>query len=145
MRRIVLALSLSLTAGCAGGYKASYVKGAVTKQLATESYDVYSEVFNEKLDECDPANNDSVATKTELDECLGKFFDNEDHGKIEVAVKAYHVAAQAHTKAMTAVDGSDEERKAAPGKVLEAALELLSLFPEGEKLVTKLKSLTGAK
>ncbi len=145
MRRIVLALSLSLTAGCAGGYKSSYVAGAVTKQLTTESYDIYSEGFNEKLDECDPANNDSVATKTELDKCLGKFFDNDGHGKIETAVKAYHAAAKVHTEVMIAVDSTDEDRKAATQKVLEAAMELLSLFPEGEKLVNKLKSLTGAK
>ena len=143
MRRIALALSLTFASGCAGSYKASYVTGAVTKQFATESYDIYSGEFNEKLEECDPANNDSVTTKKELDECMGKFYAKPAHEKIETAAKGYHAAAKIHTEVMIAVDGTPEERKEATKKVLEAAMELLSLFPEGEKLVKKLKKLTG--
>ena len=143
MRRIALALSLTFTAGCAGSYKASYVTGAVTKQFSTESYGVYSEEFNKKLDGCDPANNDSVTTKTELDECMGKGYAKPTHEKIETAVKVYYEAAKIHTEVMIAVDGTPEERKAATKRLLESAMALLSLFPEGEKLVKKLEKLTG--
>lgn len=143
MRRIALALSLTLTAGCAGGYKASYVTGAVTKQFATESYDVYSEQFNTKLDECNPETNESVTTKTELDECMGPSYEKATHDKIETAVKAYHEAAKIHTEAMIAVDGSAEERKAATKNVLVSAIALLELFPKGAELAKKLKKLTG--
>lgn len=145
MRSIALAFSLITATGCAGSYKASYVTGAVTKQFATESYAVYSEEFNKKLDECDPANNESVTTKTELDECMGKFYAKPTHEKIELAVKVYHEEAKIHTQVMIAVDATPEERKEATRKVLESAFNLLSLFPEGESLVNKLKKLTGAK
>ncbi|KKK97546.1 hypothetical protein LCGC14_2651660 [marine sediment metagenome] len=145
MRRLVFALSLTLSAGCASGYKISYVAGAVTKQFATESYDVYSEQFNKKLDECDPANNDTVTTKSSLDECMGKYYAKPAHEKIETAVKTYHEAAKIHTQSMIAVDADPEERKDATRKILDAAIDLLSLFPDGEKLVKKFKKLTGAK
>jgi hypothetical protein len=144
-RTAPLVLSLLFTVGCAGSYKASYVTGAVTKQLTTESHDIYSKEFNEKLDECDPNNNSSVTTKTELDECQGKFFDKADHDKIEVAVKVYYEAAKIHSESMVLVEGSAEERKAATQKILESAMALLSLFPDGENLVKKLKKLTGAR
>jgi len=143
MRRNALALSLLLTAGCAGGFKVSYVTGAVTKQFTTESHDIYSESFNEKLTECSPQNNDSITTKTELDECMGRGYAKPDHDKIEVAVKVYHAAAKVHSNTMIAVDGSADERSAATKGILEAAMALLSMFPEGEKLVAKLKKLTG--
>ncbi len=143
MRRIVLALSLTLVSGCAGSYKASYVAGAVTKQFATESYDVYSGFFNEKLNECSPANNESVTTKAELDECMGKFYAKPAHEKIETAVKAYYEAAKIHSDIMVSVDSTPEERKEATKRVLESAMNLLSLFPDGEKLVNKLKKLAG--
>ena len=145
MRDKILAISLLLTLGCAGGYKASYVTGAVTKQFATESYDAYSEMFNEKLSECDPATNEKVNTKSQLDECMGEAYAKPTHEKIELAVKAYHEAAVIHTEAMKLVDGPADERSAATQKMLDAAMNLLGLFPDGEKLVKKLKKLTGAK
>ena len=143
MRSFVLAISLLFTAGCAGTYKASYVTGAVTKQFATESYGVYSGLFNAKLDECDPANNESVTTKTELDECMGPAFEKATHAQIETAVTAYHEAATIHTDLMIASDGTDEERRAATKSLFAAAAKLLALFPAGEKLVNRLESLTG--
>lgn len=145
MRRIFLAISLAFVTACAGSYKASYVVGAVTKQLATESYDIYSVELNEKVSECDHHTNESITTKTELDECMGDKYAWEMLEKIELSVRAYHEAAKIHTGVMVAVDGSAEERKAATQAVLDSAIEMLSLFPNGEKLVKKLKSMTGAK
>lgn len=145
MKSKILAVSLLFTLGCAGGYKASYVTGAVTKQFATESYDVYSKEFNKKLTECDPATNESVNSKSQLDECMGPAYAKPTHEKIETSVKAYHEAAVIHTETMIAIDGTSEERKAATEKVLKSAMTLIELFPDGEKLVKKLKQLTGAK
>lgn len=144
MRRIFLAISLAFVTACAGSYKASYVVGAVTKQLATESYAIYSEGLNEKISECDPHTNESITTKTELDECMGDQYGYETLEKIEVATNAYHEAAEIHTGIMIAADGSAEERKAATQAVLDSAMEMLSILPNGEKLVKKLKSMTGA-
>ena len=145
MRRIVFALSLVTMTGCAGGYKASYVAGAVTKQFTTESYEVYSDQFNKKLDECSPENNSAVTTKKQLDECMGDAFKKETHDKIETAANAYYEAAEIHSEAMKMVDGPEDARKEATEKILESAMELISLFPDGEKLVAKFKKLTGAK
>jgi hypothetical protein len=148
MRRTALGLSLFLFAGCATGYKASYVTGAVTKQFSTESYGIYSEQFNKKIDDCcagDSCNPESpdVITKTELDQCMGPAYEQESHGKIELAIKVYHEAAKAHSAAMQIVDGSDEERKAATNALVDSAINLLELLPDGNKLVSKLKKLTG--
>jgi hypothetical protein len=143
MQRAVLAFVIAINAGCAGGYKASYVTGAVVKQFATEAYDVYSEQFNAKLAECDPATNGSVTTQGELDECMGDEYKKETHDKIEVAAKAYHENAEIQTAAMIAVDGDPEEMRAATAAVFESAISLLQLFPEGEKLAAQLKKLSG--
>lgn len=146
MRRVFLGLSLALlTTGCAGSYKAAYVTGAVTKQLATESYDLYSEELNKKIDECDPANNEKITTKGEFDDCLGPFFKKEDHDKIEDVVESYHAAAKVHTDVLIAVDSTDEERKEATKALLNSAIEFLETLPDGDKLVAKLRKLTGTK
>jgi len=143
MRQAVLALFLSLsTASCASAYKVSYVTGAVTKEFTTENYKIYSEQFNKKLDECKPENNPNVTTKTELDKCMGKYFEHATHEKIELAVEVYYKAAEAHTGVMIATKATDEERRTAAKQVLDAAIGLISLFPNGEKLVKKLKMLT---
>lgn len=143
MHRYALAVFITINAGCAGGYKASYVTGAVVKEFATESYDAYSELFNVKLNECDPALNPTVTTQTELDECMGPAYAKETHEKIETMAKAYHEAAEIQTAAMLAVDGDPEDRRAATAAVFDSAMSLLELFPDGEKLVSKLKKLAG--
>jgi len=148
MRSTAIALSLFFLSSCATGYKASYVTGAVTKEVATESYVPYSEAFNKKIDECcaegvcNPESPD-VITKTQLDKCMGPKFEQSTHEKIEVAVKIYHEAAKAFTEAMKIPDASDEERKAATNALFESALNLLALLPEGDKRVAQLKKLTG--
>ncbi len=148
MRRTALGLSLVLSAGCAVGYKASYVTGAVTKQFSTESYGIYSEQFNKKIDECcagDSCNPESpdVITKSELDKCMGPKYENATHEKIELAIDVYYEAAKVHSSVMQIVEGSEEERKAATNALLESAISLLELLPDGDKLVSKLKKLTG--
>jgi len=145
MRRIALAVSLTVLTGCAGSYKAAYVTGAVTKQFAEESYEAYSEILNTKIDQCDPENNESVKTKSDFDECLGNGFEKEDHDKIEEGVKIYHAAAKVHTDVLIAVDATDEERKQATQNLLNSALEFLELLPNGDKLTAKLRKLTGAR
>lgn len=148
MRKAILALFLATPLGCANGYKSSYVAGAVTKQFSTESYSVYSEQFNSKIDECcanevcDPSS-PSVITKTELDECMGNAFKSSTHDEIENAVKIYYAAAQAHTAVMQIADGSDDERRVATENLINAAINLLALLPEGKELVENLKQLTG--
>lgn len=140
MRSMVL--TMILLTGCAGSYKASYVTGATTKQFATESYDIYSESFNKKVSECDPDNNESVTTKSELDQCMDGF-SSASHDKIEIAAKVYHESAKIHTAIMSSIDASPEERIAATKQVVKSAIALLELFPDGEKLASKLSKLVG--
>ncbi len=139
MRRIALAISLALITGCAGSYKASYVTGAVTKQFATESYDVYSGEFNKKLDECSPENNDAIETKRDLDKCMTPMYEKATHDKIETASNAYGDAAKIHTEVLIAVDATSEERLEATRRVLDSPIGMLSLLPDGDKLGKKLK------
>ncbi len=122
--------------------------GVVTKEVATESYVPYSEEFNKKIDECctgDVCNPESpdVITKTQLDECMGPKFEQSSHDKIEAAVQIYHEAAKAFTEVMKLPNASDEERKAATNALFDSALNLLTLLPEGDKRVARLKELTG--
>lgn len=145
MRRIVLAISLTVLASCAGSYKAAYVTGAVTKQFATESYEVYSELLNEKIEECDPENNEAIKTKSDFDNCLGPGFEKKDHDKIEEVVKVYHAAAKVHTDVLIAADATDEERKEATENLLDSAIQFLELLPNGDKLTAKLRKLTGTR
>jgi hypothetical protein len=44
---------------------------------------------------------------------------------------------------MQIVEGNEDERKAATNKLVETAIDLLELLPDGAKLVAKLKKLTG--
>ena len=74
---------------------------------------------------------------------MGAAYEQSTHEKIELAIKVYHEAAKAHSAVMEIVDGSDEERKAATNALLDSAINLLELLPEGNKLVSKLKKLTG--
>lgn len=145
MRRIILATSLILSTGCAGSYKAAYVTGAVTKEFTTTAYSEYSEQFNAQLDECDPANNEAVNSKTQLDECMGPAFEKSTHDKIVEAIALYYKAAEALTESLILVDGDPDERKAAVTALFETALELLERFPGSENLVKRLKSLAGRK
>lgn len=154
MRRTALALSILLSSGCATGYKRSYkrsyVTGAVTKQFATEAYGIYSDEFNAKIDECcaggacDPES-ENVITKAQLDECMGTGFEKITHDDIEMAIRVYHGAARTHSDVMAIAEGSNEDRKKATERLIETAIDMLGLLPEGDKLVAQIKKLTGTK
>lgn len=137
--------------GCSSaGYKTSYVMGAVTKEFSTNAYDIYSNELNQRINECCDGgvcekDSEDQITKSELDECLGNFFNKEDNDKIKTAIDAYYEAAQIHTAAMSAVDGDPGQQKDAALAVLNSAKEMLKLLPNGEKLVKDLNKLTGGK
>lgn len=146
MKRIAgLALALTLSTGCANAYKAAYVTGAVTKEFTTGAYDEYSTQFNAKLTECDPETNEEVTTKTELDECMGPAFEKKTHDKIVTAVDVYYEAAKALTAVLSSSEPGDADMKAAATAIFESAIAVLEMFPESEKLVSKLKALAGRK
>jgi len=145
MRRIAMSLSFLLLTGCAGSYKAAYVTGAVTKQFTTESYGIYSDELNKKIDECDPESNPKITTKGEFDSCLGPFFKKDDHEKIESLVESYHAAAKFHSNVLLVVDAEDDARADATRKLFESAIDFLESLPEGDELALKLRKLTGKK
>lgn len=146
MQRIgILSLGLVLSAGCANAYKASYVTGSVTKELTTQAYDQYSLEFNKQLIECDPATNGEVTTKGEFDECMTPPFAKEAHDKIVKAIDVYYEAAKALSAILASENPGEDELRAAASAIFKSAITVLEMFPEAEKLVTKLKTLTGRK
>jgi len=148
MRAFLFTISI-LASGCLDAYKASFVTGSVVKEFTTESYDAYSEVLNEKIDECcrdgvcNPESKEPIS-RLEFDLCLGDGFKKEDHDKIKKAVNAYYEAATVHSALMIASESkSKEDMRAATDAIYQAAMALLAQLPGGEGLVKKLKFLSG--
>lgn len=126
--------------GYAGAWKGTY---AGAKTLAVYVEDVHengwSEPLNARVDECEESLADD-ASLAEVDECLGEY--GEANPKVIVALEAYDAAAKVLGAALLATDPSSKDQSAvveAWADVLAAALDLVSLFPEGEKFVKQLK------
>lgn len=153
---------LFVTACAHGHYKRAYIAGAVTKEFVTEAHGVYDERANEKLAECDPAQNpdSEVKTKKDLDACLTDAYKKSTQEKIVQALGVYKALAIAYTAVMLGCepneDGtqvnattcakkvySDDELREWRGKLVDAAVELLELFPDAGKLVNRYTQLVG--
>lgn len=137
MRSLALTVAISLS-GCAGGnaYLNTYRAGVITKEVVTTAHEeVWSEPLREKAAVCDQAVPED-GTTSELDECMDPFTrDNND--KVVEGLAAYQTAAAALTAILIAAeknpDGVDKEAlKAAVLTALDAARELISLFPEAQ-------------
>lgn len=147
MKKILLAALLAVSTSCAANsYKKAYVAGSVTKEFVNNAHGIYSEEFNEKLDECDPHVNpaSTVTTKGELDTCMGKGFTYKEHQNILAAIGIYKAAAEALTVVlMSEGEAPDAELDEARKKALDAAFEALELLPEAAELTERLKRLLG--
>lgn len=155
MKRLILSAVAALTmTACAGGYRAAYVTGAVTKEFVTTEHARYDEQARNKLEQCDPEKNpdNGVETKADFDECMTPQYSEATQEKIVQALGVYKAAAEAASGVLLAVDPArgggkklTTEQKAELRKSVEAtvaaAIEALSLFPEGEKLAKKLEAL----
>lgn len=128
--------------GCAhSSYKAAYTVGAVTKDFTENAYEEYKDGLDIKLDKCNPENNKSIKTKSDFDECMGRFYKEEDFTKIVQALGIYKVAARTLTEILENENSTTAQKLQAAEEVLQAASEALELFPEGKELVKKLEKL----
>jgi hypothetical protein len=137
-----LAVALVFSTGCsaASAHKRTYIAGAVTKQVVTESHEIYSKQLNAKVDECDPESNSSVETEEQFDECLGVFSHND---KVVTALEVYKEAAETLFEILKDPEAAKEKLEAARRDVLNAAYHIIDLLPEGGKIRNQLEGLVG--
>lgn len=135
-----LALMVVVLSGCAGAWQGTY---AGAKTLAVYVEDVHkngwSEPLNAQVDECEESLAED-ASMAEVDECLGEF--GVANPKVVKALEVYNEAAGVLGAALLATDPNSKDQSAvveAWADVLAAALDLVALFPEGEKFVKQLK------
>lgn len=137
-------LGVSFLSACSGSYRNTYLIGSATKEFTTQAYDVYSEEFNKKLQECDPENNSEVTTKTLFDECMGDAFKKDTHDKIVTAIDVFYEASKSLTAVLELQDASSkEDRQKAIDEILASAIALLEMLPNGEKMARDLKKIAG--
>lgn len=154
MKRLILSAVVALTMnGCVTGYRAAYITGSVTKEFVTTEHARYDEQAQNKLAQCDPDRNpdSGVETKADFDACMTPQYSEATQEKIVQALGVYKAAAEAASGVLLAVDPArgggklTAEQKAELKKSIQAtvaaAVEALSLFPEGEKLAKKLEAL----
>lgn len=148
MRRLfILPLIVLFTAsGCAGAWKGAYVGATVTSKLIADTHQTWwVEPLDRKLTDCNPDTHPEITTTTQHDACLGVYKNN---AEVLAALTAYNTAMKALEKILLAtddgeVDGAEKAQLAALwSDVTKAAIYLLTLFPEGEKHVSKLQALT---
>jgi hypothetical protein len=141
MRRLIPILLL--IPACAGPWKSTYTAGAVTAQFVTDTHRIaWSEPLRERADECESRLDYEVDTQADFDECLGVYAQND---QVLEALEVYNAASEVLEQALLATDPEKPDRVAlisAWADVLDAALHLLALFPEAEKLAGQLQTLT---
>jgi hypothetical protein len=128
---------------CAGPWKSTYTAGAVTAQFVTDTHRIaWSEPLRERAEECDKRLDPEVDTKADFDHCLGQYAAND---VVLLALERYNAAADVLAAVLLATDPEKPDRAklvAAWADVLDAALDLIALFPEAEKYSGQLKTLT---
>jgi hypothetical protein len=134
---------LLLLSACAGPWKSTYTAGAVTAQFVDDTHRIaWSEPLRERAEACDNRLDPEVDTKADFDQCLGPYVANDD---VLLALERYNAAADVLAAVLLATDPEKPDRDklvAAWADVLDAALDLIALFPEAEKYSAQLKTLT---
>lgn len=146
MKRLSFLLFLGLSA-CAGSspYLNTYRAGVISKEVVTASHkELWNDPLREKAKGCkqtEPADGSAA----EMDACMTPFTrDNND--KVLRAFASYQVAAGALSAILIAAeknpDGVDKAAlKAAISDAVDAARELLALFPKAQAWVDRLEML----
>jgi hypothetical protein len=125
MRTKALVLFAAFGLGCApmSAHQKAYVAGSVTKQVVTESHEIWSKQLNEKATECDQSTDSAEA----FDECLGPFAHNDD---VVMALEIYKKAAESLFEILKSDDAQktaiDEMKK----HVVEAAWAVMNKLPD---------------
>lgn len=149
MQKIFQVLSalvlLATLSGCANAWKTSYVGGAVAADFVVDTHkQAWSEPLNARAEECDATLDPETDTKADFDECMGVYA-SEHNSKVVRALEVYDASASVLAQLLLTTDPENPDEKkllSAWGNVLNAALDLVSLFPEGEKYARQLRTLT---
>lgn len=159
----IAAFAALFTLGCSGfTYKRAYATGAITSEFINESHDVYDDHAREQLAKCDPEVNpeSGVKTKGDFDKCMTPKYSVAVQDGIVKALAIYTAFATAYTAVLLGcepnADGSrvnaatcvkrtysDAELREWRGKLVAAALEALSEFPDADAKVRDLTRLLG--
>lgn len=122
-RASILALALC-TVGCANANKNAYIAASVTKQIVTESHEIWSQELNEKATECDASTESAEA----FDTCLGPFAKNDD---VVTALEIYKNAAESLFRILKSGDAAEATAvKELKDRVIDAAWALMKRLPD---------------
>lgn len=142
-----LLVFLLMVTGCANAWKTAYVGGAVSADYVTDLHkQAWSEPLNARAEECDAKLDPETDTKEDFDSCMAEFALVHQE-KVEAGLVAYNAAAEVLEKVLLAADPENpkpdrDQLISAWTAVLTAALELVQLFPGGDKYVAQLRTLT---
>ncbi len=145
MKRLVL--SLALLPACAEGnaYLNTYRAGVITKEVVTTAHkEAWSDPLRDKVEVCSQSVPRDSSVE-ELDECLDPFT-RANNDKVVKALAGYQTAAAALTTILIAAEKNPDNvdktvLKDAALSTLDAARELLALFPEVQAWVDRLEML----
>ena len=146
MKRLPFLLILGLSA-CAGSspYLNTYRAGVISKEVVTEAHkELWSDPLREKAPGCAksvPADGSAA----DMDACMAPFT-RDSNDKVVTALASYQVAAASLTAILIAAeknpDGIDKAAlKAAITDALDAARELITLFPKAQAWADRLEML----
>lgn len=140
MRTKVLVLIAGLGIGCApmSAHQKAYVAGSVTKQVITESHEIWSKQLNEKATECDKGTETAAA----FDKCLGPFAHNDD---VVLSLEIYKKAAESLFAILKSEDAQKTAIEEMKKRVIEAAWAVMNRLPDEKFGAAKqqLKSIVG--
>jgi hypothetical protein len=141
---IVLFLCLLATSACANAWRTAYVGGATTAKLVTETHkEAWSDPLNDQAVICNGKLDPEQHTKADFDACMGPFAPQNNDAVLE-ALEVYNAAAAVLSEVLLATDPTNPDRSQlmnAYHGVLQAAIDLVALFPKGKQYVDRLEML----
>ena len=158
-----LALCTAVTVGCATtAYKRNYIIGSSAVAFIETGASEYNDRANNRLDECNPETNpeSKVSTKSEFDACMGPY-NVKVQTKIVQALGSLRALATAYSAVMLGcvpnADGTKvgascvkkvyttKELREWRGKIVGAAFDAVTAFPDAASKTSALTNLIGPK
>jgi hypothetical protein len=137
---------LVLLSGCGHlAWKTTFVTAAATKEVVTSAHKhAWSVPFNKRVDKCSVLAEQYQYTVKMFERCMGEYAHND---KVLVALQAYAVAAEGLSAILVATDPMSPELDRAALRaelvdLVEAAVALVELYPEGKVYLDRINLLT---
>jgi hypothetical protein len=142
LQTLALLLALGATA-CASTWRTVYAGSSAAADFIDRTHArAWSEPLNKRADECEETlPEDRISA--DVDACLGVYTRNPD---VLAALERYNAAADVLAAVLLATDPEAKDQAAilaAWADVLAAARDLLALFPDADKHLRQLDTLTG--